>query len=1065
MTGSGTLSPPWSRQALFNGTGYAFTRAAPFPTGAATVCLWLKWSPPAGQKIDPGAATLLNYDEDPDRGDASHRFWLTSVKGLAVWWSGASLRTSIDLSDGAWHHLAVVLTPSGNAYAVQIYVDGALTQTGSISHDAGVTFRTGKQLVVGMRFPAGSGDAFAGLLSGLAIWNSALSAERILEVMTAQLQGTETGLAILWPFDGPAAGVATGGVTYVASGPQKLPKTAGKGLYLEYEQLSQQDWQEVIKNDALVPTSLSQVQDMAKALFSQTGASPYVLPPQTQVAQVKPEYQLSLPSFAFPTGAFTICLWLKWNTPDNLGEDSSWSTDPKGATILNYDEAENDSSHRFWIMGPGALRVWFGGSSVTPGLNVADGRWHHVAVIVTPGSNAYAVTVIRDGISVYSGSIAHDAGVTLRPNRPLALGQRYAGQSSDSFCGSLSDLAIWNRALSLSEVRALLRASPSPAPDLVLYWPLSSPNSSIVERGVSYVSRFTRREIVGGDTLGFLETSQLYEAFLVGVGNPAFDVTEIQGLDNFIYDQIPDYAKVYLLTRKGIFDLITDSDPNSIYYLTADEIEACGQVLLASQATLERLLQRGPYTLPAEMRISVIFDYKPGSANPLGQIYVQGELSGEKVYRENVLTHELFHSFQYAFGLHVLWREPLAPPRAWGWMFEGTARWCEVFFYQRIVFTSDLTGLFEHPELGLFNANYAALPFWIAFEALGRSNPARTDSIFVTLFQKFETQGDPAGALRAVAGAELQTIGWNVGRLSGLDYLFSLFAVRRVLGSWNATDDGTVLYPTITDLDGNPIHVATAMTELPWNEAMPSVSSTVPIAALASAYLQITFAPSMMGKRFNLTLEPNTAASFALVRRLGANVVAAYVQVGNTVVTKGGTPPPARSLGLELHEDIDTHTSDNWVLVVNGMEAGAVAYTLKLWNGAGAFPPPPAEDVQDLRVRIVTGDAAFAGTSLLVTFWIGGKAWALSNSLTRGTSREFSLDPLGMKVTDITSVSVSVSGGNTLDLLNPWLSSSVSWLFDGLTLIVNGKTLYDRQKINVWLGAGRDSWGDSVKNP
>ncbi len=44
-----------------------------------------------------------------------------------------------------------------------------------------------------MRFPAGSGDAFAGFLSGLAIWNSALSAARILDVMTVQLQGTEAG--------------------------------------------------------------------------------------------------------------------------------------------------------------------------------------------------------------------------------------------------------------------------------------------------------------------------------------------------------------------------------------------------------------------------------------------------------------------------------------------------------------------------------------------------------------------------------------------------------------------------------------------------------------------------------------------------------------------------------------------------------------------------------------------------------------------------------------------------------------------------------------------------------
>jgi hypothetical protein len=1064
MTDSGTLAPPWGWRALFDGTGYAFSNSISFPTGAATVCLWLKWSPPAGQFFDPGAATLFNYNEDPDSGDTSHRLWLTSVDALTIWWSGTSLRTKLNLADGAWHFLAVTFTPAGNTYNVQIYVDGTAAQAGKLTHDAGVTFQTGRPLVVGMRAPAGEGDAFAGYLSGLSVWNSALTPDQVLNVMATELQGNEQGLTLLWSFQGPPSNSATGGITYVADGPQELQQTEQKGLYLEYEQLSQSDWQAVVANAPLVPTSFAQVEDMATALFSPTNASPYVLPPQTTTALVAPEYQLSLSAFNFPTGAFTVGLWVKWNTPADLGEDASWSTGPASATLLNYDEQENDSAHRFWITAPSAVAVWFGGSSAATQIDVADGRWHHLAFVVTPSANAYALTVIRDGISVYTGQIKHDPNVTIRPGRSLVLGQRFAGDSNDAFCGSFSDFAIWNRALTLSEVRALLKASPAPDASRVLYWPLTGPVNGINERGVDYVGRFTTREMIGGDTIGYLETNLLYNSFLVGIGNPAFDVTQIQNLDLFVSNLIPDYAKIYLRHTFGIFELITDSDPHSIYYLTQDEIDACGQVLVDSQTTLTQLLGRGPYVLPAERVISVIFDYKPGAANPLGQIYVQGELSGEEAYRENVLTHELFHSFQYAFGLQTVWRQPFVPPHAWAWIFEGTARWCEVKFYQRILFASDLTALFIQPDMSLFDAAYATLPFWISFEALGASNPARVASIFRTLFTEFERVGDPILALGNVAAAELQATGWNVGALNGIDYFFGLFAVRRVLGSWGSTDTGTVLYPAITDLDGNPIRPLLSMTDMNWTATAPSVSTDVPLAAASSVYLAINFDASMQGVRFNLQLDPpaNTAGSFALIRRLGTTPVSVDMQIGQTVVAQHSTPAPTAGFGLSRSETIDRTKVDNWVLIVNGMAQNALQYTLKLWNGNGGFPPPPPEAVNDLKVRIVTGDAAFAGTSLQVTLWLDGEAWTLANNFSRGTTREFDLDPRGLTVPEITSLSVSVSGGSSLDLLNPWLATSVSWLLDGVTLIVNGKTLYNRQGINVWLGAGRDSWGEQV---
>ena len=612
----------------------------------------------------------------------------------------------------------------------------------------------------------------------------------------------------------------------------------------------------------------------------------------------------------------------------------------------------------------------------------------------------------------------------------------------------------------------MLKASPLPDPSLVLYWPLNVADLSIQERGVQFLGRFTPREIIGGDTIGYLETNLLYDSFLAGVGNPAFDVAQIKFLDDFVNALIPDYVRTYVRNKFGIFELITDADPDSIFYLDATEISACGKVLLDSQTNIASLLKRAAYTLPTEGVIRVIFDYKPGSANPVGQIYVQGELAGEKAYRENVLTHELFHSFQFAFGYDTVWKPPVKPRRAWDWMFEGTARWSEVYFYQRVLLPGDLGGLFQSPEISLFNAGYAALPFWIAFEALGKSNSTRRDSIFLTLFTEFERQGDPTAALRTVASAELRANRWNVGSISGVDYFFALFSLRRLLGSWGATDEGSVLYPRITNVDGNEIEVRIRPHPLAWTATTGSASTRTLRTPASAAYLVIEFDDSMQGVRFNLELDPppNTAASFSLVRRLGPNPVAVYTQVGKTVMAKDNSPPPATSFGLALHEAIDLRTSDNWVLIFNGVEQhNSLVYSLKLWNGTGGFPPPPPELVTDLRVRIETADAAFAGTSLQVAFETGGEVWVLANSFTRGTTREFTLDPRGLTIPELTSVRVSVSGGIWLDLINPWLATSLSWLLDGVTLIANGRPVFERHGLNVWLGNARESWSTRIQ--
>lgn len=115
--------------------------------------------------------------------------------------------------------------------------------------------------------------------------------------------------------------------------------------------------------------------------------------------------------------------------------------------ILNWGNPTNNQRSGMLVEG-GTGRLYFVGESndLTGGPSIADGNWHHVAVVYT-GGNTGTVTLYVDGNNVANGvkNLA-TTGTTLR------IGMRAAPQTGEYFNGRMDEVRIWNVARTKCEL-------------------------------------------------------------------------------------------------------------------------------------------------------------------------------------------------------------------------------------------------------------------------------------------------------------------------------------------------------------------------------------------------------------------------------------------------------------------------------------------------------------------------------------------------------------------------------------------------------------------------------------
>ena len=174
------------------------------------------------------------------------------------------------------------------------------------------------------------------------------------------------------------------------------------------------------------------------------------------------------PAFnAFP---LTVTFWLNTAnaTPEIRGLVSKYAE----SSLNGYSLFLIQGRLHAWYFRNAANYIWDGGLGLDAGF-VADGQWHHIALVVDAAGARLYVDGTRRAARAWQGT----PGAGTSPE-PLQFG-RYAHYTT-GLDGRLDEIALWNRALSEAELHQLVPGTlRGDEAGLIGYWPLDEGAGSV----------------------------------------------------------------------------------------------------------------------------------------------------------------------------------------------------------------------------------------------------------------------------------------------------------------------------------------------------------------------------------------------------------------------------------------------------------------------------------------------------------------------------------------------------------------------------------------------------------
>ncbi|AOX02907.1 hypothetical protein BJP34_28800 [Moorena producens PAL-8-15-08-1] len=464
--------------------GVEFRNFKNFPSTAITVACWIRTDSTKAN------TSLLFYKNDP--------FKLYNLTNLQILIKGESKTTNISFNDGEWHHLAV--TWNNSEGTLRVYKDGVEK---FVTRDLkkGETISGNGQLLIAPK-------DFDGSISGLSIWNLALSAYEIRDNMYKILEGNEGGLVSYWPMR-------------VISGAD------GTELLADQVHQDSQKNNGVVKGDPEILFYLPQCQSNLAVI----GNDPNGNRPFGKLAEVR-LWNLALTDEEVEINSKTL---LTGNEPglvayypmteatgtqakDYSAEDqhhgsiagADWvactaAIGNPGHLVMEFDEEKESYIDCGDILNPKSsnftVELWFRCHStsgekilfnkenlyqaaVTNGyfqycwkpywhwtgdhFPVTPNVWYHAAVVYD-GSTQY---MYCNGEQVYSRGETGNIGSS---SQPLLIGARSHENISAHFDGEIAEVRIWDKARTQQEIaRDMHRHLSGNEENLVGYWPLDS---------------------------------------------------------------------------------------------------------------------------------------------------------------------------------------------------------------------------------------------------------------------------------------------------------------------------------------------------------------------------------------------------------------------------------------------------------------------------------------------------------------------------------------------------------------------------------------------------------------
>lgn len=132
------------------------------------------------------------------------------------------------------------------------------------------------------------------------------------------------------------------------------------------------------------------------------------------------------------TGNFSVFCWMKCNSKSDFGTIFALDNEATGQGIMLYTGA-----------GTGILRTWVGMSVRNGSIDICNNAWNFIGICRNSGIVTHYINGISDG--------SYNAASSILADQNLRLG-RFNGSSGYKFNGNLSNVVMYNKALSATEV-------------------------------------------------------------------------------------------------------------------------------------------------------------------------------------------------------------------------------------------------------------------------------------------------------------------------------------------------------------------------------------------------------------------------------------------------------------------------------------------------------------------------------------------------------------------------------------------------------------------------------------
>jgi photosystem II stability/assembly factor-like uncharacterized protein len=175
-----------------------------------------------------------------------------------------------------------------------------------------------------------------------------------------------------------------------------------------------------------------------------------------------------IPPLGITTNTFTLSAWIK---PDGIQPEYAaiFMTDGGNASGLNFRETNNTIGYHW-----NGSNWWW-----DSGLTVPSGEWSHVALVVDGASVTKTVKVYVNGVPA-TNTVAVPA-YAFSSSQQLGT---YRNWDDRNYKGDMDEVAIYDRALTISEIRELMHLPHHPAtePNLIAYYQFNEATGAVLDR-------------------------------------------------------------------------------------------------------------------------------------------------------------------------------------------------------------------------------------------------------------------------------------------------------------------------------------------------------------------------------------------------------------------------------------------------------------------------------------------------------------------------------------------------------------------------------------------------------